>query len=811
MLGNLRVLDLTNERGQLCGQILADLGADVTLVEPPEGSSARRLGPFAGDVIDGERSLWFWAYNRGKRSITLDIESPAGRDQLRELAAEADFLVESFTPGYLDSLGLGYDALAAINPRLIVVSISPFGATGPKANWAASDLTVMAAAGVTQLTGDEDRSPVGCRVPQSFLHASAEAAVGALIAHEARVRSGRGQHVDASAQAASMLATQSLILAHGWGDNFPTRVAGGLKLGPILLKLVNPTKDGYVSVTFLFGSSMGPFTRRLAHLMHERGFMDEASRDKDWMNYTVLLQTGQEPISELMRLIGLVAEFTKAHTKQELFDLALEKGLLIVPVTTVEDVAHSAQLADRGYWTPIDQPQLGRDVAYPGPFAKFSRTPTTYAEGVPTLGAANAQPFTRPRIAPRATDAPHAGSALQGLKVLDLMWVFAGPTASRYFADHGATVIRVESAHAIDAARTINPAKDGIAGPERAGGFINVNAGKLGISVNIGTAAGRAVIRRLANWADVLMESFSPKAMKKWGLGYDALSQENPRLIMLSSCLNGQTGPWAGLAGFGTMGAQIAGFGELAGWPDRPPAGMFGAYTDYVAPKFTAAAVLAALEERRSSGKGQYIDFSQAEASLHFIAPAFLEYAVNGRVMRRNGNASDWWAPQGLYPCQGDDRWVAVVCETEAQWRGLCSATGNDRGWLDDPRFANNAARKQNYQALDALIGAWTANRTQAEVEQQLQAAAVPCHRSATSEDAFADPQLLARGHFVEVDHGELGRVSVENARFRLSATPPVVTRGGPTMGQDNDYVLRNILGLGDEEIVELIAAGALE
>jgi benzylsuccinate CoA-transferase BbsF subunit len=258
------------------------------------------------------------------------------------------------------------------------------------------------------------------------------------------------------------------------------------------------------------------------------------------------------------------------------------------------------------------------------------------------------------------------------------------------------------------------------------------------------------------------------------------------------------------------MGAQLAGFGELAGWPDRAPAGMFGAYTDYVAPKLTAAAILAAVEERRRSGRGQYIDLSQAEASLHFITPAFLEYFVNGRVMKRAGNASDWWAPQNLYPCQGDDRWVAIACETEAQWRALTAAAGHAE-WRDDPRFATNEVRMANREALDELIGEWTSARTQSEVEDILQAAGVPAHRSAVSADLFADPQLVARDAFPLAEHAEHGMVPVENSRFVLSETRAVITRAGATMGLDNDYVLREVLGLGDDEIVELIAAGALE
>jgi len=263
----------------------------------------------------------------------------------------------------------------------------------------------------------------------------------------------------------------------------------------------------------------------------------------------------------------------------------------------------------------------------------------------------------------------------------------------------------VESAVRVDTARTIQPFKDGQPGPERSGLYANVNAGKLGITLNLAKPEAREVALRLAAWADVVVESYSPKAMRAWGLDYESLRKVNPRLIMMSSCLNGQTGPHAALAGFGTMGAALAGFTELAGWPDRPPAGPFGAYTDYVAPKFIAAALLAALDYRRRTGEGQYIDLAQAEAAMHFLTPAILDYTVNGHVQTRVGNFSPHEAPHGVYPCAGDDRWVAIACATEAQWQALCDAMDHQE-WKADPRFLTLPARAANHEALDALIAA---------------------------------------------------------------------------------------------------------
>ncbi len=389
MLSPYRVLDLTTERGLLCGQILADLGADVIKVEPPGGSPARRLGPFVGDEPHLERSLVWWAYNRNKRGITLDLEHVEGRALLRRLAARADFLIESDAPGTLAARGLGPADLAAVNPRLIYVSISPFGQTGPKAGYAASDLTVMAASGPLFMTGDADRPPLRVSVPQAFLHASAEAAAAALIALHERHRSGLGQHVDVSAQQAVALATQSgsLAAAVGWLET--DRVAGGAAIGPLALRFVFPASDGHVSITLVFGASIGRFTRRLMEWVHEDGGCDAATRDKDWDHYFELLLSGQEPFAELDRVKQVVADFTSTRTKADLLTTALARGLLIAPVATVAEVVESEQLAARGYWQLIEHPELERTFRYPGPFARPSATPLTYRHRPPLVGEHN--------------------------------------------------------------------------------------------------------------------------------------------------------------------------------------------------------------------------------------------------------------------------------------------------------------------------------------------------------------------------------------------------------------------------------------
>jgi crotonobetainyl-CoA:carnitine CoA-transferase CaiB-like acyl-CoA transferase len=389
MLSPYRVLDLTTERGLLCGQILGDLGADVVQVEPPGGAAARRLGPFLDDVPHPDRSLFWWAHTRNKRSITLDLDRPGGRDILLRLAATAEFLIESDDPGAMAARGLGRDEVERVNPRCIYVSITPFGQDGPRARWAESDLVLMAASGPLLLTGDADRPPIRLPVPQAYLHAGAEAAVAAMVAHHERQRSGRGQHVDVSAQQALTLATQSYILCAQLGAPEVQRSAGGLRHGRLELRLLFPARDGHVAITFLFGSAIGPFSRRLMEYIHDEGGCDAATRDKDWLRYSELLASGDEPVEEFERVKGVIAAFTATRTKAELLAAALARGLLVAPVSTLAEVAESPQLRSRDYWEEVVHPELGRTVRYPGPFARFGASPLRTRRRPPLVGEHN--------------------------------------------------------------------------------------------------------------------------------------------------------------------------------------------------------------------------------------------------------------------------------------------------------------------------------------------------------------------------------------------------------------------------------------
>ena len=811
MLDGLRVLDLSDERGLLCGQILADLGADVLLIEPPSGSSARRLGPFLGDARDPERSLFFWAYARGRRGVVLDLDSVDGRARLRELARGADFLIESWAPGRMRELGLDHESLARENPALIGVSITPFGQDGPKSGYAATDLIAMASGGPLYLTGDADRAPLRVSAPQAFHFAAAEAAMAALVAHFERERSGRGQHVDVSAQQALGLATLYRILDAPWGQAPAERSSGGLQLGKLFMRMRFPTRDGWVVLGPGFLPSTGPFLTRLVQwLYEERLLADERYRSEDWSSYGIRLLFGQvdpehwAPID--LALEHLFAERTNLETLRE----AAARKLLVAPSLSAADIESLAHFRERDFPRELEHPEPGVRVRYPGPFARFARTPIRYQRIAPRLGEHTAEVLAERRT-PRAL--PDRGAAralpLEGVKVLDLFWVLAGPAATRVLAEYGATVVHVESTRRLDTIRAVPPYKGSVPGPENGAAVQGANAGKLCVTLDLARPESRPVIEALVRWADVVTESFAPGVAARMGLDYESLRRIKPDLIAISSCLMGQTGSLREFAGFGNLAASVTGFQLYAGWPDRAPAGPAGAYTDYISARYNAIAILAALEHRRRTGEGQYIDQSQAEAAFHFLAPELLDHSLTGRTRTRVGNDDREMFPHGVFPARGSDRWVAIAVRHEADWRALCEALGR-RDWRDDPALANADARRAKQADVDAAISAWTSARDAASVEAELQARGVPAHAVLDMPGLYADAQLRARGHFLELSHPVHGTVAIEASRSKLSQTPARAPAKALTFGCDNRRVLGELLGFSDEAIAALDASGVL-
>jgi crotonobetainyl-CoA:carnitine CoA-transferase CaiB-like acyl-CoA transferase len=818
-LDGLRVLDCTDERGLLAGRLLADLGADVVAVEPPGGSPARTVPPLAAD---GGSLLWD-AYGANRRSVTCDLTTGAGRDTFTALARTADFLIESAGAGELDRLGLGWSDLASVNPRLVYVSITAFGTTGPKASWPATDLTLWAAGGPLAYNLDEDGRPLRLSVPQTWLHASADAAGAALVAHHARRRTGRGQHVVVSAQASLGLATLAAVLTAVTGDHEPSWIPkpGELRVdesgsGSRTRRSKWPVRDGWVELHLGMGPAVGEFTNRLfAWMLDEGTGCDPDIAAWDWTGLSRRIRAGEVRAADMERARHLVASFLGGRTKAEVTDAALHRKLLAVGIADVADLAASPHAAARSSLVTLGGD--GRPVrTVPGPVARCSEPAFAFRRGAPHPGEHDGEVPAEWSTAPQpAPPAPTGDGCVPfaGLKVADLSWVVAGPVVGRALADFGATVVRVESSAKIDTARHMGPFYGGHHDIESSALYISTNAGKLGLAVDLATAEGRAVVGDLAAWADVLLESYTPGRMESWGLGYDALATRNPGLVMLSSSLMGQTGPLSRLAGYGNVGAAMSGLQHVAGWSARPPLGPFGPYTDFVAPRLALVALLAALEERARTGRGCYLDVSQVECGAWFLAPQIAAYFHDGSVQGRCGNRDAVCVPHGVWPTRPDGSGgadhVAIAVRNDDDWCRLADVVGGPK-LASDARYATAEGRRSHETRLEELIGAWAEGRTAAAAEEACVTAGVPAHRAAKSADYVADPQLAHLGHLVHLPHPQHGEVVVEAPRFALHATPGRVTRPAPAIGQDTREVLVDLLGYRPEVVDALTDRGVL-
>jgi benzylsuccinate CoA-transferase BbsF subunit len=405
-----------------------------------------------------------------------------------------------------------------------------------------------------------------------------------------------------------------------------------------------------------------------------------------------------------------------------------------------------------------------------------------------------------------STPPTQAGSAWEGTRILEFGSGAAGPIASRYFAEHGATVIRIESRSRPEFLRGMAVAMRSPYGLEGSGIFGALNVGKKSVALNLKNPDGVALGKQLFGWADLVLENFAPKAMRGFGLDYESMALAKPDLLMVSACMNGQTGPHRNYPGFGSQGSALAGFTLMTGYPDREPVGPYATITDSLAPRFCATAMAAALLYHRRTGKGLHVDLSQVEAGQYALGPWLLDYAVNGHILENMGNRSPRTVPHGAFPCRGEDRWIALATWSDEQWGRLAEMIG-----VDDPSLASIEARRERVDEVEAAVSAWTSKHTREEITERLQASGIEAVPVQDWQDLFEDPQLASRGHFERLDHAVLGECWYQHNGFRLSDAPAHYSQPAPTLGEHSDEVLREILGLSAKRIAELRKAGAVE
>ncbi len=837
-LSDLRVVDLTHgTAGPYGTKLLADFGADVIKVERPgTGDYARSLGPFPGDVPHPEKSGLFLYLNTNKRGIVLDLKTPQGVAALKGLARDADILVESFQPGVMDRLGLGYEVLSKINPNLVMTSVSNFGQTGPYRDYLASELTLFAMGGRMNTTGLPERYPIKLMGNHVQFQAGNVAAMATMFAWYAQEHQGLGgQQVDISifqTQLGSINFRMSNLLMYQYtGDRMRRMVgaAGGYPSG------YYPCLDGYALI-----AGGGERWRNTAAML---GMTELADDPRFAPPQGQMSLEGREEFETTIWLPWLM-ERTKAQVVEE----CQAHGLYAGAVNTIGEVVDNhAQLEARGYFVGIDHPAAGR-LRYPGSPLYTPKGWWRIHRPAPLLGQHtqevlkkgwNAQrqakrhvTSQRPAADSRAPMASGSGGEsatpplpLRGVRVIDITVMWAGPYATMFLGDMGAEVIRVESLNVFPPGRgtSAHPTKESqarstLSYPNRDPGvrpwnravLFNVHGrNKRSMTADLTTPEGKDAFRRLVEASDVFIENNGVGSMGRLGLTYDVLSQWNPRLIMISSTGMGQTGPWNQYRGTGAHFEAPFGHTSVMGYPDMDVDGAPQSVTSDAATGVTIAlAATMALHQREKTGKGCYVDISMGELFVPHVGDLVMDYTINKRVAHPTGNR-DHRLVQGAYQCAGDDEWLAISVGTIEQWHALCRVMGRPE-LIEDERFADMQSLRAHHDEVDQIVGEWTADKDNVRLFHRLQEAAVPAGPVMHEPMAYADPHVKAREFFVEVTAPEIGTHLYSGTTFKMSKTPFVVRRPPVRLGEDNDYVYRQVLKLSEQEYDRLKALGQI-
>lgn len=795
------MLDLTDVQGALCARLLGDLGADVVRVEPPGGAALRRMPPFEPGARAGEdASHAHWFYDLSKRCVTIDAANEADRARLRTLLAAADVVVAARFPDLLAAAGVERDALRRAQPQTILVDVSPFGGTGPRAGWRGSDLVCAARAGMTYVNGHPESSPIAPFGLQAYNSAGVFAAIGALLALLARRRSGRGGLVDVSITEATAGAVEHVTGFFRQTGNVERR-RGTLHWSRYFR--IGPAADGWV-----LHSTIGDWTTLAGWV---------AMDGEAWDLFDERWEEPQNRKEHCAHLFDCLDEWAARHTVAELMEGAELRRLPYAEVRRPETIVRDEQLLARGFGEPLAT-RTGAQVPFPGPAFLSSATPLRIRHAPAAPGEHDAEVAADPawRVVPGASGGatvsatePRQERVLDGTLVLDFTWVVAGPIATRILADQGARVVKIERRDAMDF------------GNRRGGLSGNLNRGKQSVVLNLADPRGLDLVRGLARRADVVIDNFSARVMRNWGLDYEGLRALRPDVIAVAMSGFGLTGPGRERVSYGPTLQALLGFPFLMRLPDGPPAGWGYSWSDMLGGMTAALATLAALWHRALTGEGQLIDLGQYGSLAALLGPATFTL-LRGLPVAAPGNASQEGdaVPHGIWRCAADvdasgasddDRWIALAVLDDDTWQRLAALLVADgQTWATRDALRTLAGRLEARTEIDDRIGTWTRAQQAEALESRLQAAGVPAGLVANGADLARDPQLAARGYFARVATPEGGEETVDGIPFRSSTLPGRVAAPGPLLGEHTDLVLRDLLGLRDADLAALRAEGVI-
>jgi len=768
VLSGVRVVDLSTEiAGPYCTKLLADAGADVVKVEPPGGDPLRRWGPSAAQ---GTGALFEFC-NTTKLGIVGTIADP----EVVDLCVDADIVVHNEPPGTFPVA-----PLMERNPSLVVVSISPFGQDGPWRDRPATEFTIQAECGSIASRGLPDAPPFYAGGRMGEWVGGIYAGVAAAAALREAQRSGHGEHVDVALLAVMALTmnTYSSVSADMAGWPPMPRPARTVEVPSI-----EPTADGYVCFTTNSAQQLSDFMVLI-------GRPDQLDEPR-WFRHPTRWAGRDE-------FLAMAREYTTGRPSAQVLAEAEELRIPSGPVGNGATVTTFDHFQARGAFVPSPS---GRFVQPRAPYKISGVAPRPF-EKAPTLGEHTGTIDWHPR--PRTTPTGDRRLPLDGVRILDLTAWWAGPAGGHLLALLGADVIKVESVTRPDLMR-YSAVKQPPTEQWYEWGFIfhGANNTKRGITLDLTREEGRELLLRLAAQSDALIENYTPRVMDNFGLTFDVLHAANPRLVMTRMPAYGLDGPWRERTGFAQTMESITGMAWVTGWADGPPVLHRGA-CDPLAGAHAVLATILALRERDRTGEGRLVEATMIEAALNAAAEVLVEHQTSGTLLTRDGNRGPVSAPQGVYRCAGDEEWIAVAVETDAQWEALRRFLG-DPAWAADPALATADGRRAAHDLIDVRLGEWTADQSARVLSEQLCAAGVPAGYVCDPRDIRFNPQLVHRAFFETEDHPVCGPVVIPNAPWRFAGvTAPWLRRPAPTLGQHNDEVLGGILGLDPAELARL-------
>ncbi len=763
-LTGFRVVELAESvAGEYCGKLLADFGAEVIKVERPGGSPTRAMAPIVGDGDGSECSAVFAYLNTNKRSVEIDAGA------LTALIATADAVVGE----------LSVSELADRHPDVVCCAVTPHGVDAPPELHNAKSLNVFHSSGWgfhTPSHADPAKPPL--KGPGRFLadyEAGLDAALCIASSLFRKLHTGAGEFIDVSAHAVLVSRADCVLGRFISGEISPENTRGDYdQQGPASFF---ECADGYVYLYMTNGSHWTGLKR----LMGKPDWLDEF--EDDWLEFSVTpdkIRTFQCGFADWVRVLN----------KDAVSDEAQRQGVPLVPVADTVDLKTSPQYRHRGFFRDVMHPVLGT-AAYPGVPYLLSASPARITSAAPALG--HDTDGVREHRSPKAvsqqrkTSGTSRGGPLEGVRVVELTKVWAGPYAGKLLALLGAEVIKVESSTHPDEMRAY-----GGTDINHAPFFLSINPEVLSVELDLKSADDVDRLRELISRSDIVINNLRPGAMERIGLGHEQLKGGKRDIISVSIKMWGNDGPLGHQTGYAPCFAALAGVASLVGYPGGPPLGTSMRYGDSTVGAAAAFAAVAALLHRDLTGEGQFVDVSAVEALSSMIGDCLLAQELTGTPLLPDGNQHADMAPHGCYPCAGGD-WVSIAVADETQWRLLCQTLGT-AALTDDPRFGTLADRLAHSDALDPALGALTRDHHAAVLAQQLRAAGVPAAKSATALDIIGDPLLWDRGLYRFVSDHREGQRPVLAAPWRMARAEAEIARGAPDLGEHDDYVLSEIL-----------------